>query len=320
MHYALPELLKAASEALLYGVSRKELAAHARAISTQYRNGIGSSAAVTREQDVLAYIAARLPATYAVAASVLEQVRDVAPDFAPRTLLDVGAGPATASWAACETWPALGHLTLTDSNAQFLSFARRLAPARPADFLARDVVRDTLPNAELVIASFVLAEIAAASLGPVTAKLFAASDDVLVLIEPGTPAGFERLRAARAQLIEQGAHILGPCTHANACPIIAPDWCHFSQRLPRSRDHMAAKSASVPYEDERYAWLAVSRARRSGFAGQARVLAPRKDAKPGITLKLCTPDGLENRFVPRRDRDAFAALRRADWADVVVLA
>ena len=37
------------------------------------------------------------------------------------------------------------------------------------------------------------------------------------------------------------------------------DWCHFSERLQRSRDHMIAKGARVPFEDERYAYVAVSR-------------------------------------------------------------
>ncbi len=96
------------------------------------------------------------------------------------------------------------------------------------------------------------------------------------------------------------------------------DWCHFSQRLPRSRDHMHAKGAKVPYEDERYSWVAASRARVSAFEGQVRVLAPPKDSKPGIALKLCTPQGLENRFVAKRDKEAFARLRRAAWGDVTL--
>ena len=299
---------------MLEGISRKDLAARSAAITTAYRGARSSAGVIASEADVLAYLVARLPATYAVAATVCEQVRDAVSDFTPRTLLDAGGGPGTASWAARETWPALVQTMLTDANPYFLAMASRLG----IEGTRRDLVRDALPSADLVIASFVLAEIAPAAQAPLIAKLYAATTDVLVLIEPGTPPGFERIRAARAALIGQGASVLGPCTHAAACPMTGADWCHFSQRLPRSRDHIQTKGASVPYEDERYSWIAVSRARRAAFAGQARVLAPPKDSKPGVTLKLCTPGGLENRLVARRDREAFAALRRTSWGDVVV--
>jgi ribosomal protein RSM22 (predicted rRNA methylase) len=312
MNPALPARLKAAADALLEGVSRKDLAVGSTAISRDYRAGKSSAGVVTKDADALAYLVTRLPATYAVAAAVLDQLRAAAPDFAPATLLDVGAGPGTATWAARETWPGIAQVTLTDSNAAFRDLARKLVPE--AQILAHDLIRDTLPSADLVIASFVIAEIAEPA--SVIARLYAAATDILVLIEPGTPVGFERLRAARTQLIEQGANILGPCTHASACPVIAPDWCHFSQRLPRSRDHMRAKGGTVPYEDERYCWLAVSPARKSANDGAARVLAPPKDSKPGIELKLCTPAGLESRFIPKRDRTAFAGVRKVGWGDV----
>jgi ribosomal protein RSM22 (predicted rRNA methylase) len=38
--------------------------------------------------------------------------------------------------------------------------------------------------------------------------------------------------------------------------------------------------------------------------------------KPGIELKLCGPDGVERRFVARRDKSAHAVARRLDWGDV----
>ena len=52
----------------------------------------------------------------------------------------------------------------------------------------------------------------------VAADLWQRRGQALVLIEPGTPQGFARIRAARAALIEAGAHIAAPCTHDNACP------------------------------------------------------------------------------------------------------
>jgi len=313
MNPAVPPRLKEAADSLLEGVSRKELAAHSTAISRDYRAGRGSAGVVKDHTGTLAYLVARLPATYAVAAAVLAQVRAAASDFAPARLLDVGAGPGTATWAARETWPALKQVTLTDSNPHFLSLARKLVP--DAEFLSLDLAGDAMPTADLVIASFVIAEIADAT--SVIAKLYAATTDVLVVIEPGTPQGFGRIRAARTQLTALGANILAPCTHASACPMTGTDWCHFSQRLPRTRDHLQTKGAKVPYEDERYTYIAVSRTRHSAQDGRARILAPPKEAKPGITLKLCTPPGLEHRFVARRDRETYAAARKSDWGDVV---
>jgi ribosomal protein RSM22 (predicted rRNA methylase) len=318
MNSTLPEQLKRAVDAMLEGVSRKDLAVRSASITAHYRGGQGSRAAIAGKQDALAYLVARLPATYAVAAAVFDAVREAAPDFTPASLLDAGAGPGTASWAAREAWPALSDITLADANATLLALAQSLAEGSAlaqASFVARDLVGGDLPVADLVVANFVLAEIAAQDV--VVDRLYAAARDLLVLIEPGTPDGFARIRDARARLIGQGAQVLGPCTHANACPMTTPDWCHFSQRLPRSRDHMQAKGAHVPYEDERYAWIAVSRARISVNAGRARVLAPPKDTKPGIAFKLCTSQGLENRFVARREKEKFVEVRKAGWGGVI---
>ncbi|MGI8802059.1 MAG: small ribosomal subunit Rsm22 family protein, partial [Solirubrobacteraceae bacterium] len=47
-----------------------------------------------------AYAAYRAPATYAAVAAALTQVRLLRPEWRPRTLLDLGAGPGVAAWAA----------------------------------------------------------------------------------------------------------------------------------------------------------------------------------------------------------------------------
>ena len=57
--------------------------------------------------DALAYALARMPATYAAVAAGLNALSEIKPDFAPATLLDVGAGPGTATWAAAEILLAL---------------------------------------------------------------------------------------------------------------------------------------------------------------------------------------------------------------------
>src|SRR3954449_6901528 len=99
----VPFELKAALEAKLHGRSRGDAAERAAKISETYRGG-GGSAAIRGEADALAYALARMPATYAAVAESLNALCENRPDFAPKRLLDVGAGPGTATWAAAETF------------------------------------------------------------------------------------------------------------------------------------------------------------------------------------------------------------------------
>ncbi|MFZ5684210.1 MAG: small ribosomal subunit Rsm22 family protein [Pseudomonadota bacterium] len=303
------------------GVPRKGLAERTAATTAAYRSG-GTSASVIRgPEDALAYALARLPATYAACAAVFAEARRLAPGFSPRRLTDAGAGPAGGSWAALEAWPGIEAAAWLDSSAPFLDLARRLAADGPPALQAAQATRLDLtaggpfPRADLVMASYALAEIAPPAQAPLVRALWDACEGVLALVEPGTPAGFARLKAAREALIEADAVILAPCPHQGPCPIVAPDWCHFSVRLPRSRDHRLAKGAEVPFEDERFAYLLAVRPGLSAAPAPARILAPPRAAKPGIEFKLCGPQGLETRFVPRRDKPAHAKARRLDWGD-----
>jgi ribosomal protein RSM22 (predicted rRNA methylase) len=303
--------LNAAIALLLEGVSRKELEQRAGRMSVSYRDG-GTSAGITAPADALAYLVTRAPATYAAIRAVFDRVAEAMPEFSPKNLLDIGAGPGTAAWASRDAWPTLAAITLIEPNAAFRDLASRLMP--DAHIVAGSLGVE-LPRAALVTAAYVLAELPEAAAAGTARELWSAASGMLVLVEPGTPGGFARIRAARAALIEAGGHVAAPCTHDNACPIAPPDWCHFSERLARSRDHMIAKGAKVPFEDERYAYVAVSRVPVAGRAA-ARIIKPPVDAKPGITLPLCEASGLRNAFIAKREKEAFRVARKKEWGDL----
>jgi len=107
--------LKAALDAKLEGVSRNDAAGRAASISQTYRDGGGSSA-IKSETDALAYALARLPATYAAVVASLNALVEIRLDFAPKSLLDVGAGPGTATWAAAEAFSSLRDFNLFDAT------------------------------------------------------------------------------------------------------------------------------------------------------------------------------------------------------------
>jgi ribosomal protein RSM22 (predicted rRNA methylase) len=314
-----PDLTKALA-VLLDGVSRKELAAAAQKMSAGYRRGATSQTILTPAQ-AAAYAVARMPATYAACAAVFARIAEVMPGLAPSSLLDVGAGTGAASWAAIGQWPDIASVTMLDHNPHLRALARKLADAGPftnAEILPGDLGAEKPflnleKGADLVVASYVLAELPEASASATARHLWADAPRMLVLIEPGTPDGFARIRKARAALIAAGAHIAAPCTHDNACPMSGDDWCHFSQRLARSRDHMFLKEARVPFEDERYSYVVVTREK---MASGARILAPPLEAKPGLTFKLCDEKGLRAQFVASRDKDEYRRVRKRGWGDL----
>jgi ribosomal protein RSM22 (predicted rRNA methylase) len=318
---SLPPELKAALDARLQGLSRHKAAARAAAISKTYRDG-GGSGTIRTEPDALAYALARMPATYAAITASLNALREIRPGFAPESLLDVGAGPGTASWAAAEAFASLKTLTLIDANEALRALAldlergsTRLSELTYKKGEARAALSEAGP-ADLVIASYMIGELADSERRPLAEAMWARTRDTLVIVEPGTPAGYARVIAAREQLIGRGAHVAAPCPHEKNCPLVSPDWCHFSQRLPRSQAHKQIKGAELAFEDEKFSYVVLSRAPVA--TRPARVLAQPVVTKVEVTAKLCTEDGLAIARVPRRDKTAYARARRWRWGDAVM--
>jgi ribosomal protein RSM22 (predicted rRNA methylase) len=317
----LPAELKAALEARLHGLSRNEAATRAARISQTYRGG-GNSAAIRSEADALAYALARMPATYAAVTASLNALGEIRPDFAPENLLDVGAGPGTATWAAAEAWPSLKRFTLLDANGALRELALELGRGSPRlrdmDYHHHEAgtALAGAPAADLVVASYLIGEMDDAARENLAARMWAKTRDTLLVVEPGTPAGTARIIALRQQLIGLGAHVAAPCPHDGSCPLQPPDWCHFTQRLQRSQAHKQIKGAELPFEDEKFSYVALTRAPVTSRA--ARVLAQPIVSKVEVTAKLCASDGLEIAHVPRRAKADYARARRWRWGDAVM--
>ena len=317
----LPAWIGAALNRQLEHVSRAALRERAQAASEAYRAG-GSSDIIRSDLDALAYALVRMPATYAAVRACLAQTANALPSFTPMSMLDVGAGPGTASWASLETWPSVRRVQWIDHNEHLLALARSLRAAVGAPQVEMTATAGEIAGAlaqanqaDVVIASYALTEVAPAAIAAVLARLWELTGRLLVLAEPGTVSGFRRVLDYRAALLAQGATIIAPCSHDGACPLAdAPRWCHFGVRLPRSRDHLLIKNASVPYEDEKFTYLVAGK----GFGPIARgrrVLATPKVTKAGVSLTLCAPGAVEQRTVARRQKDAYKAAKGCAWGD-----
>jgi ribosomal protein RSM22 (predicted rRNA methylase) len=174
-------------------------------------------------------------------------------------------------------------------------------------------------EADLVVAGYALTELANNALPIVPEELWRLARGMLVIVEPGTPQGFARILVCRDRMIAAGGHIIAPCSHAAHCPFsTATRWCHFSERLPRSRAHLFAKEANLSFEDEKFSYLAIAR-EISAPKVYRRILAMPHVTKGQIALSLCAPDKVEERVVPRRDKAVYKAAKNYAWGDAIDL-
>ena len=314
----LPPQLRRAVDRALGGTTLTNLAAAANDLSQRYREEQRDGKAhIASDRDALAYLAVRLPATYAAVRASFAAVGEVRPDFAPKTALDIGAGPGTAFWAAAECWATLAEALLVEASPIFRMFGEQLAAEMKQPHVTwrtSDIAVDEIDGEprDLVTLAYVLNELDPGLRQPALQKLWRLTADTLVIVEPGTPAGWQRILAAQRQRIGEGAHVIASCPHANACPLQLPDWCHFARRVARSRLHRQAKGADVPWEDEKFSYVAVSR--KPAPAMGARVIARPRKASGRVTLKLCRPDGSAgNQLFSRRDGELFKRASRSDW-------
>ena len=301
-----PAELTASLERMLSGKDQAALERDARTISENYRERTGKgNRLLTRESEAAAYAAARMPATYEAARAALCEALE-ASGLEPKTLLDCGAGTGAATWAAHDLLE-LDAVRCLEREDAMRTVGSRLM--HESGTVLQDAVWQTwdltdakpLEKADLVVEGYMLGELSEEMRLPAARRMWEAAEQMLVLIEPGTPQGFTNLAAVRQDLAGLGAHVAAPCpAGAKICPMKEGDWCHFAVRVQRTKLHKALKGGDAPYEDEKYAYLVLTRMPPAA-ACRARVLRHPLIAPGRITLTLCEADGKQVRAVTKKD-------------------
>lgn len=323
MLVSLPRELQQAVETELVQCDARRLQHRVKLLSERYRKheASGRGRFIADPDDARAYAASILPQSFAQISGALSMLPLRVGDWQPRKVLDIGAGPGTTAWAVAAIWPELERLVHVEADPSFLDLGRRLsgssptAAVRDAEWREMDVIEEGLPGGryDLIVMSLVLSEMARGQRRDLLSAAWRRCDGVLLVVEPGTPATFEVVRDARAQLLRSGGHALAPCPHQEDCPIEEGDWCHFSERSERPLFQRRAKEASLPWEDAKFSFTAVSRFEAQA-APWARVLHQPKKQKSLMELDLCTEAGaLANERVPKGRKGAYRFAKKLSW-------
>jgi ribosomal protein RSM22 (predicted rRNA methylase) len=304
----LPAQLATAIESLVAEHDFKQLRAAAERTSETYRAG-ATGTPLEGDVERAAYLAVRFPATYAAVSAVLEELKLRA--VTPRSMLDLGAGPGTATMAAREQFPALEEMTLVERDAGFVAIGRRLAAGT---WIAEDLRSAKMPPSDLVIAAYSLGELSASDAAGVVERAWKAAQ-ALCVIEPGTPRGYATIMRVREQLMATGAHLVAPCPHERRCPMDeSKDWCHFAARVERTSLHRRMKSGELGWEDEKFSYVIFSHDPEMARA-KARIVRHPQVGKGHIKLELCAQDGLGLVTISKKQGEVYRRARRVKWGD-----
>ncbi len=319
----LPTPIREAIDAELSKVKLADLERAFVSLSNAYRSGEKKTKHLIKsELERLLYLTTRLPATYAALCHVIDYFQRVAGHVAGGSLLDVGSGPGTFFLAAGQSQFPFAKATFIEKDAAWRTWGEKLIkavqPVCPVTWCFEDIEKMTsMSPHDSVVMSYSLGELLPEMRLKIVEKCWGWTSRYLFLIEPGTPAGFSRIREARAFLLEQGANVVAPCPHSMPCPMPANDWCHFSARLPRTSLHRRVKGGDLGYEDEKFSYVIFSREPCS--LPDARIVRRPQRNKGHVCLQLCRQGKLEEKIFSKKQGELYREACRKEWGDSVDL-
>ena len=317
----LPEELLAAIQREIERTDQRGLVQASKDLTRHYQAADFSAPAIKTALHRAAYLLVRVPATYAASARVFAEIRRLAPQAGIASMLDLGAGPGTAIFAAAQIFPDLRRVQLVESSRDWLQLGKRLAADSSSSVLTQAQWKQhdlraefEFPPHDLVVISYALGELPETARQTLVSRAWKWTSKFLVIIEPGTTRGFGAILAARSTLIADGAHILAPCPHRDPCPMAGTsDWCHFAERVERTSQHRRLKAAALGYEDEKFSYIVASR--QAIQPATTRIVRHPKKLRGHVQLTLCSKSGIETRTVARSSKEVYKQARKAEWGD-----
>lgn len=295
--------------------SADELKAHYQALKTT------SGACTLHRRQRMIYGVTRLAGTLAALQEVLAILGEKFQSTPVQTVLDCGSGPGTALFASHLQFGDDIRYTGLEKDPGFIAIAEHAArELMPRATSRLRFVDGMVPNIELnerfdlTIFSYMLTETPTEKIASTMEFAISHTDNFLVIVDAGTPQGYRQLMVARDVLIKNGWSIVAPCPHQHACPMVAPDFCHFPARFERHEEMRRLKNASAQREDEKFSYLIAI----PGVTNETRDRIVKRPLKRTghVIFDLCTKAGkLERVTVSKKQKSLYTSSRKASWGD-----
>ncbi len=240
------------------------------------------------------------------------------------SVVDFGGGPGTFLFALCE-FKTLNKYTNVERSDAFIDVLNVLVE----EFLPSSIHRtqvdsiccnylklgsQDIPINDLCVFSYTFCE---CDNSLVSISRLVDNSNMVLIIEPGTPSGFNNIIQARDKLIEKGFSTIAPCTASSGfCPLrdSESDWCHFVERVDRSRIQRHLKKGVLGYEYEKYSYLLMSKF--PVHSNGKRIISRPNHTKHSVSFDICSEESLHIVITKRENKDEFKIVKKSIRGDL----
>ncbi|MBC7475534.1 MAG: rRNA methyltransferase [Candidatus Sericytochromatia bacterium] len=320
----LPYYIKKTIEDELSNHHLSDISNARKSLTNDYRNKKDRpDRFINSKEEIVAYLAVRLPATYAVFASIIKKVAPFIDTNDFTSLLDLGSGSGTVMYAMIDFFLELNNITLIERDKFLIEKGKSISnnsdyqQLKQANWICQDLKNiSNIKKHHVVTSSYVLNEIENNKKEAFINEAWDKTEKMFILVEPGTPQGFNNIKNARSQIIDLGGKIIAPCPSQNICPIIENDWCHFSQRVQRTKYQRLLKEGTESYEDEKFSYIVSLKDYSVSKDDLSRIIRHPQIHKGHIDLKLCTEKGLNEITISKKENELYKKARKIEWGDL----
>ena len=300
----------------IQNVKLSDLKEVAQTLSNRYMNEKRKGQSlINKKLEVLAYSIIRMPATFcAIDKAIEETLKKYNPTI--ETALDIGSGTGAGEWAILNNID-ISKITCIEREDEMSSLAQKLLEEhKNINWKNQDIVKNKInEKADLVIVSYMINELQDEVKEDVIKNILESFNKIVIFIEPGTPDGFSNIRKIQKLAINNNLNILAPCTSQNECKLPKDDWCHSIVRVERNKIHKFVKDADLPYEDEKFSYIAISKEKIDNSGG--RILRHPNISSGFIKVKLCNNGIIEEKTFTKKDKDNFKKIKKLKCGDLI---